>query len=220
MLKRSINRKSELATVDARGGSPALRRWLVWTLVAGWAAAVVTGMGWLAAYANNPGKWSTAPAAIGHSDNPASAAYRLYMFLHPRCPCSVASVNELARIMSRCGGQLDATVYFVRPESQPADWERGKLWNLASSIPGVKVEADVGGSVAGLFRANTSGEVVVYDRSGKLRFHGGITGARGHAGDNLGESAVIAIALGEKSYVERSPVFGCQFRAEAADNGK
>ena len=97
-----------------------------------------------------------------------------------------------------CSAQLDATVYFVRPASQPADWERGRLWNLASSIPGVKVECDVGGPVAAQFHANTSGEVLVYDRLGKLCFHGGITAARGHAGDNLGESAVIAIALGRK----------------------
>jgi hypothetical protein len=81
------------------------------------------------------------------------------------------------------------------------------------------VESDAGGSIAGQFHANTSGEVFVYDRRGKLRFHGGITAARGHAGDNLGESAVIAIASGEKSYVERSPIFGCPFRAEVADNG-
>ena len=219
MLKRSNNVRPDNATADSRGGSQALRRCFAWTLVAVWSAAVATGMGLLAAYANTAGKWSPAPAAIGHSDDATSARHRLYMFLHPRCPCSVASVNELARIMSRCAAQLDATVYFVRPESQPADWESGTLWNLASSIPGVSVESDVGGSVAGQFHANTSGEVFVYDRRGKLRFHGGITAARGHAGDNLGESAVIAIALGGKSNVERSPVFGCPFRAEVADSG-
>jgi hypothetical protein len=141
------------------------------------------------------------------------------MFLHPRCPCSVASVNELARIMSRCAGQLDSTIYFVRPESEPAAWENGRLRNLASSIPGVNVKSDVGGSVAKQFHANTSGEVLVYDCRGNLCFHGGITSARGHAGDNLGESAVIAIAMGEKSDVERCPVFGCPFRAEVADDG-
>jgi hypothetical protein len=177
-------------------------------------------MGLLAAYANTAGKSSPAPATIGRSNDATSAPHRLFMFLHPRCPCSVASVNELAQIMSRCSPQLDATVYFVRPESQPADWERGRLWNLASAIPGVKVQCDVGGQVAAQFHSSTSGEVFVYDRQGKIRFQGGITAARGHAGDNLGQAAVIAIALGEKSNVERSPVFGCPFRAEVADRGK
>jgi hypothetical protein len=219
MLKQSNNIGSDNSTGDPRSGSPALRRYFAWTLVAVWSAAVATGMGLLAAYANNAGKWSPAPAAIGQSGHAKSERNRLYMFLHPRCPCSVASVNELARIMSRCAAQLDATVYFVRPELQPADWERGTLWNLASAIPSVNVESDVGGAAAVRFRANTSGEVFVYDCRGKLRFHGGITAARGHAGDNVGESAVIAIALGEKSNAERSPVFGCPFHAEVADNG-
>jgi hypothetical protein len=219
MPSQSNNFCSDNAAAESCGGSRAIRRCIVWTLVAVWSAAVVTGMGLLAVYANNAGKWSPAPAVISQSDNGTSTRHQLYMFLHPRCPCSVASVNELARIMSRCAAQLDATVYFVRPESQPAGWESGSLWNLASSIPGVKVETDVGGSLAKHFHANTSGEVIVYDCGGKLRFHGGITSARGHAGDNLGESAVTAIARGEKSNVERSPVFGCPFRAEVADNG-
>jgi hypothetical protein len=205
--------------MQSRSGSRPLRFCIACALVAVWTTAVATGMGLLATYANTAGKWSPAPAVIGHSDDATSVRHRLYMFLHPRCPCSVASVNELARIMSRCSVQLDATVYFVRPESQDADWERGQLWNLASSIPGVHVKSDVGGQVASQFNANTSGETVVYDRLGKLRFHGGITAARGHAGDNLGQSAVIAIVFGGKSYVERSPVFGCPFRAEAAKSG-
>ena len=120
MLKQSNYVRPDNATADSRAGSRALRRCFTWTLVAVWSAAVATGMGLLAVYANNPGKWSPAPAAIGHSDDAMSARHRLYMFLHPRCPCSVASVNELARIMSRCAAQLDATVYFVRPASQPA----------------------------------------------------------------------------------------------------
>jgi hypothetical protein len=219
MPKKSNNVSSDNAAPESRGGSRKLRRCFAWTLVAVWSAAVATGMGLLAAYANQAGKWSPAPAAIERSSNATSSQHRLYMFLHPRCPCSVASVNELARIMSGCAAQLDATVYFVRPESQPAGWESGTLWNLASSIPGVTVESDVGGLVAKHFHANTSGEVFVYDRGGKLRFHGGITAARGHAGDNLGESAVISIASEEKSYVERSPVFGCPFRADVAENG-
>jgi hypothetical protein len=176
------------------------------------------GMGLLAAYANSAGEFSQAPATINQG-HPTAAKNQLYMFLHPRCPCSVASVNELARIMARCPEQLDATVYFRRSDSQPTDWERGSLWNFASSIPGAHVKTDVGGRVASQFHANTSGEVFVYDRAGELRFHGGITASRGHEGDNLGQSAVIAIALGGKSDVERSPVFGCPLRAEVTDSG-
>jgi hypothetical protein len=205
---------------DSPSRSSTVRRRCAWMLVAVWSVVVATGMGLLAAYANSAGKSALAPASIDLSNDTTSARYQLFMFVHPRCPCSVASVNELARIMSRCSAQIDATVYFERPDSEANDWERGSLWNLASSIPGVHVKSDTGGGVAEQFHANTSGEVVVYDRGGKLRFQGGITASRGHAGDNLGESTVISIALGEISNVERSPVFGCPFRAEAANSGK
>jgi hypothetical protein len=220
MLPQSKNSNSDSVAANARSSSRQLRICITWTLVAVWSAAVATGMGLLAAYANTAGKSSPAPATIGRSNDATSARYQLFMFLHPHCPCSVASVNELGRIMSRCSPQLDVTIYFVRPESKPADWERRRLWNLATAIPGVKVQSDVGGQVAAQFHSSTSGEVFVYDRHGKIRFQGGITAARGHAGDNLGQSAVIAIALGGKSNVERSPVFGCPFRAEMADGGQ
>jgi hypothetical protein len=218
MLNYTNDTESDNISTDSRGKSRAVRHCATWILVAVWSLAAAAGMGLLAAYANNPGKWSSAPTDLGRSDDATSTRYRLFMFLHPRCPCSIASVNELTRIMSRCAAHLDATVYFVRPESQSADWENGTLRKLASEIPRVKLESDIGGSVAAQFRANTSGEVFVYDCRGKLHFHGGITSARGHEGDNLGESAVIDIAMGGESNVERSPVFGCPFRAEAASS--
>jgi hypothetical protein len=126
------------------------RPYLTWALVALWSATVAMGMGLLAAYANSAGEFSQAPATINQG-HPTAAKNQLYMFLHPRCPCSVASVNELARIMARCPEQLDATVYFRRSDSQPTDWERGSLWNFASSIPGAHVKTDVGGRVASQF---------------------------------------------------------------------
>lgn len=219
MLPQSNNCCQANATIQSRGESRVRRFFFAWALVAIWSAAVATGIALLTLYAITPGDSSPAPATIGQSNSATSAEHRLYMFLHPRCPCSVASVNELARIMSRCSAQLDATVYFVRSESQRVGWERGPLWNLASAIPGVNVKSDVGGQAAARFNSSTSGEVFVYDRLGKLRFHGGITAARGHAGDNLGQLAVIAIASGEEFYVEHSPVFGCPFRVELADSG-
>jgi hypothetical protein len=208
------------ALARSRGGSRNFRRTVTWMLVAIWSAAVVCGMWLLATYANTAGKTASPPAVLGDVPGATFARHQLVMFLHPRCPCSVASVNELARIMSRCASRLDAKVYFVRSESQPAEWERGRLWNLATAIPGTTVEVDVGGKVATRFRSSTSGEVFVYDRHGKLRFHGGITAARGHAGDNLGEFAVMDVALGVNTNVECSPVFGCPFRAETADSGR
>jgi hypothetical protein len=200
--------------------SPANRNILIGTIVVTWVIAVTAGLGFLVQYATSAGQFTAAPERIAAESGKAAAEHRLFMFVHPHCPCSAASVNELAKVMSRCEENLQATVYFIRPESRPRGWERGALWNLAKSIPGVNVETDDGGRKFNQFHANTSGETFVYDRAGQLCFQGGITAARGHAGDNRGESTVIAIALGEDFHAERTPVFGCPLRDKAAVAGR
>jgi hypothetical protein len=45
--------------------------------------------------------------------------------------------------------------------------------------------------------------------AGDLRFHGGITGARGHAEDNAGCSAVESYANTGAAPLAQTPVFGC-----------
>jgi hypothetical protein len=195
---------------------PSIRRSLAWAFAALWAVIVAAGMGLLTVYANTAGPLAQAPASVEQVGDVARKC-RLLMFVHPRCPCSVASMDELARIMARCPGDLEATVYFLLPTSRPADWQRTRTWDMATAIPGVQAETDIAGATAERFHANTSGEVLLYDSTGQLRFQGGITSARGHAGDNRGESAVIAIVRGEQTDVERCPVFGCPLRAEAAN---
>ncbi len=62
---------------------------------------------------------------------------------------------------------------------------------------------------AARFGARTSGFVVVYDATGSLRYAGGITGSRGHAGDNVGRRTVERILAGESERDLDHPVFGC-----------
>jgi len=65
------------------------------------------------------------------------------------------------------------------------------------------------GAEAARFHATTSGYVLLYDVNGKLRFHGGITGSRGHSGDNAGRSAIEAILMGGLAETKQTFVFGC-----------
>ena len=53
------------------------------------------------------------------------------------------------------------------------------------------------------------GEVVLYDHAGRLLFTGGITPARGHAGDNAGLSAVLNLINHDPSVGATTPVYGC-----------
>jgi hypothetical protein len=81
----------------------------------------------------------------------------------------------------------------------------GSLGNAA----GITTWNDEGGALSRRFGVLTSGHVLLYDRGGRLLFSGGITGARGHRGDNEGRRAVLARLLGEPVERSSAPAFGC-----------
>ncbi|NUP06540.1 MAG: RedB protein [Polyangiaceae bacterium] len=175
-------------------------------------------MGVLWAYSEAPGASADAPSRLpggidalrANADDKLS----LIMLVHPQCPCSRASIAELSRVMGKVGDRVHARVFFLRPEGEAEGWEVSDLWKSAEAIPGVVVTSDPNGEKAAAFGAKTSGQVVLYDAEGELLFEGGITSARGHEGDNDGESRIVSLAR-EKAHasgegaVHRSPVFGC-----------
>ena len=79
----------------------------------------------------------------------------------------------------------------------------------AAAIPGAQVLRDAGGVEAARFQAATSGQTLLYSAEGDLLFNGGITSARGHAGDNFGKSAIISLVNGGRAEHAETPVFGC-----------
>jgi hypothetical protein len=133
----------------------------------------------------------------------------LVMFAHPKCPCTRASMEELARAMAQCEGRLRVHVMLYLPDKAPAGWTQTDLWQSAAAIPGVEPQWDRNGVEAARFGATTSGFVVLYDAAGRLGFSGGITAERGHAGDNDGEQAVIAMANGKAPGRQTMPTLGC-----------
>ena len=60
----------------------------------------------------------TWPSASGIERDPQRPT--LVMLAHPRCPCTRASLEELAVLMTRLGGRLDAHVLFVKPSGTSA----------------------------------------------------------------------------------------------------
>src|SRR4051812_45988136 len=93
--------------------------WFDWRLcfLALWIVAVGSGQWVLLNY-------DTAPGATSHvsSDWPEGSQLRrdagrpqLLMFVHPRCPCSRASLGELAQLMGDCQGLVTAHVLFFTP---------------------------------------------------------------------------------------------------------
>ena len=192
-------------------------------IVIGWAALAVLGVCKLEGYAGAPGRAADAPsrfpsasAASLDADQPT-----LVMFIHPKCPCSRATIGELNRLMARCQGRLHTRVWMVRPEGEPEGWEQTDLYRTAAAIPGVTVRTDVDGRECQRFGAATSGQVLLFATNGELLFSGGITAARGHSGDNDGRSAIEAIlaertsAEHRESHADRTAVFGCSLLDES-----
>lgn len=175
-----------------------------------WLTVTLTGFWLFHAYGNTPGTMGT---AVGHIPGeglaqPANGGARLILFAHPHCPCTRATLAELAILLELNQSRVAAEVWFIRPTGMPAEWEQSSLWRTAAAIPGVRVFCDEGGNVARRLGAQTSGQVVLYDPEGKLMFRGGITRARSQAGDSTGRRAVLALLSGSAAVAE-APVFGC-----------
>src|SRR5690242_6329433 len=101
-------------------------------------------------YASSPGGAATPPVqwpAVCQIQ-PATEQATLVMFVHPQCPCSRASIGELASLMTTCRGKLMATVAFYKPAGFTDDWTKTDLWRSASEIPGVSVVGDDDGNLA------------------------------------------------------------------------
>jgi hypothetical protein len=176
-----------------------------------WLLVISVGLSILWGYENTPGKAAEPPHQwpADSKIQPARDHSTLVLLAHPHCPCTRATIGELASIMAHSQGRLTAYVLFLKPAGFSEEWEKSDLWRSAASIPGVTAVIDDEGAEADRFHAATSGQTLLYDAGGRLLFSGGITGSRGHAGDNAGESAIVSFVNSGAAERAESSVFGC-----------
>jgi hypothetical protein len=176
-----------------------------------WAALSITLYMQLLYYNRVPGAWSF-PAKSWPATTklmPELNGFTLVVFIHPRCPCSMATLSELAKLRTRCRA-MKCFVVFFQPEMSAKDWLKTPSLYRAMAIPGTTLIEDAGGLEAARFGTTTSGETLLFDRNRRLVFKGGITASRGHEGDNLGLSVVETLVRDQAPTPLRStPVFGC-----------
>jgi hypothetical protein len=179
-----------------------------------WLMAVGVGLARLWDYSLSPGAPGDAPLRWPASSRieRVPGQFTVVVAAHPQCPCSRATIGELSQLMTWKRGRVTALVLFVRPVGFTDDWVESDLWRSAAAIPGVTPIRDDEGVEARRFGAVTSGQTMVYDAEGRLVFSGGVTGARGHYGDNRGLAAALAALNGEEPGPRESPVFGCALR--------
>lgn len=200
-----------------------LRTWHIVLFAGLWITAVAYGQRVLlnydfaaAAAGNPPLQW---PAASPVSR--ASGLPTIVLFAHPHCPCTRASIEELAILMARLHNRATAAAIFVHPHQFSEAWEKTDLWDSAARIPGVSVISDTDGVEAARFGAVASGQALLYSADGKLLFHGGIVPYRGHAGDNPGRSAIVSLVSTGSSSITQTSVYGCSLhdpeRASTSD---
>jgi hypothetical protein len=166
-------------------------------------------------------------AARAITDWPAGTGVRrdrkkstLVLVAHPHCPCTRASIGEMARILARCQGKLTARVLFYKPDGFDENWERTDIWRSAASIRDVEVIADPNGLEAKRFHASTSGQALLFGPTGPRLFAGGITASRGHAGDNDGEDAIISLVTTGRALQSTAPVYGCSILDHRSEEKK
>lgn len=180
-------------------------------LCALWLAGVSIGLWVVGRFeaSAGPAGWTPAQWPVASRLTLDSHVDTLILFAHPQCPCTRASIEELNQLMARCQGKIATEVLFLQPTNATDEWVRTGRWQTAAAIPGVRVEADLGGVEARRFDAETSGYVVLYNPQGRLLFGGGITSSRGHVGDNAGEAAIVSLVAGRNVALKQTPVYGC-----------
>ena len=169
-------------------------RRLAWTAIGGlWLTAAGSGLWVLWAYRNRPGVSADAPSVWPTHTGLERAPDRPDPDSSSRIRTARARARQLASLWKSSAAARPKTyVLFLRPRGFDAGWEQTNLWRAAARLPDVSVLLDHEGAIAGRLGSATSGQMLLYGIDGSLLFSGGITGARGHAGDNAGRAAVLA----------------------------
>ena len=176
-----------------------------------WLAGAAWGMKWMADYSFTPGMAGKPARDWPATDLPLEAGrFTVVVALHPECPCSRATLAELDSILLQEGDAIKAILIFADtvPE-EPA--KNSALYRQAAALPRTRLVCDATSAELRRFAFRTSGETRLYRSDGRLVFRGGITGSRGHVGDNPGRDALLAAMRagpGQRSPAV-TPAFGC-----------
>jgi hypothetical protein len=183
---------------------------LIYTGLAIWLIGVCVTFGLLWRYKLTAGPEPEAPEVwpAGSALHATAGVANVVFVAHPRCPCTTASMTELARLTDELHGRATIHVVIVKPDGADHDFEQGSILDRARSI-GADVMVDLGGKEAARFGAIVSGSTIVYGADGKLVFRGGLTTARGHEGRGPAHDRILALLDRRAADLATAPTFGC-----------
>ena len=177
-----------------------------------WLVLILACLCPLLRYQSQPGRQAEPPLSWpGHLNR--GEGFTVLLFVHPGCPCTRAGLRQLERLTARDWPGLKTYAIFSTPRGVERDFHQTDLWRLAQSIPRVTAFLDRDGRIGREFGCFTSGQVLLYDGEGHLRFSGGVTASRGHEGDSIGVEAITR-HLKYLEGVSSTEVYGCPLFSE------
>jgi hypothetical protein len=149
--------------------------------------------------------WPTGSALVADASRPT-----ILFFIHPQCPCTRASLNELDRILSSYPGKAKVIAVVLSPKGMAADWSETDTTEHARRLPDATMVKDPDGAECKRFGVKTSGTVLVFSPGGSRElFRGGLTASRGHEGESAGGAAISHYLETGQMTINTAPVFGC-----------
>ena len=184
---------------------------LIAFIVCLWLGLIAVGNSILLNYNNQADQTNNHPTTwpANSKITPSSKQPTLLMFIHPKCPCTRASLEELNRLLTNFPDSLNCHVVFFKADATEADWHRTDLWQKANKMKNLQVDLDEKGEEAKLFSVKSSGRVLLYDTNAHLLFSGGLTASRGHEGDNIGRTSIEYYLRTGQMKEDSAPSFGC-----------
>jgi hypothetical protein len=131
------------------------------------------------------------------------------LFAHPGCPCTLATLTNLAELSERLPDRFEVSIVFVTCGLNQDFVARAPVVKAAEQMRTARVWDD-DGREAHAFGARVSGEVFAFNEFGEAVFHGGVTAARGHVGGSDGLRQLERTLMDSSRGVIEAPVFGCR----------
>jgi len=182
----------------------------LWRIALLWGVVVLASFIAIAVYAKIPGRQAPPASQVGeHLPTSVDGAWRIVMAIHPRCPCSKASIANLQQLLQRDEKELAVDLYVYRPAASTREWSDTALVRQSQQLPSLTLHDDIDGSAAREYGIETSGGIVLYSPEGVAVFYGGITPSRGHTGANEGLKAIEDAISGKPVALDSHPVYGC-----------
>ena len=143
---------------------------------------------------------------------PGAGQVRIVMALHPKCPCTRRSLDELQSLLGIAPEKTHCTFLVGLPSSKSKTWMDTDTVATASGLPNVDIITDQDSARAKSLGLSRSGESLVINDAGQVVFQSGITAGRSCKMRNPSSDAVSEFLLHGTCPAITTPMFGCPLR--------